>query len=282
MQCVDVEDFWEKAKKENTPEAYIKFIKEHSAGRFTAEAMSTLEKLYFHQAKELNIIPAYRHFLKMYPESIYADSVKTILNNFETIDLIIRKSGDLKKSNVEYRLIGNAKGVFELAGIIINEDGVEHNKRIIVDISGDAQGGNYTTLGQGFYQYAGAEIYGSVVFLIGSAVKYKKSFRGLKEPPSEIQFANYNSPSNAPFASALDKSNCARYLYEILAVGWGIEAVQKALDNISKHYYIWKPKIESKNIAQVSIYSEAWSTHEALKPIAISVLDSLNSHKKKK
>jgi hypothetical protein len=64
--CSSERKDWEEAEYENTKVSYEIFLAHHPKGKFSREALSRLEKIYFEEAKTYDFISNYENFLSIY------------------------------------------------------------------------------------------------------------------------------------------------------------------------------------------------------------------------
>ena len=77
--CATMHRNWEAAKSTDTIQAYEEFLKRYPEGKFSDEACSRLEELYFQRATKANTIEVYREFLKRYPWGRFSDKARSRL-----------------------------------------------------------------------------------------------------------------------------------------------------------------------------------------------------------
>ncbi len=81
--CASQESMFNKAKKDNSVEAYENFLQKYPDGEFSVQAKSQLAKLEYQQTKKINSIEAYEKYLEKYPDSEFSVQAKSQLAKLE-------------------------------------------------------------------------------------------------------------------------------------------------------------------------------------------------------
>ena len=123
--CNSAEVRWEKARSENTVEAYRDYLKHYPDGRYVYAAQAEMEKLSFANARKRNTVSAYEEYLKEYPKGKNADIARAEMETLAFADAQRRdtigayedylkgypegKNADIARSKLDPMLFANAQ-----------------------------------------------------------------------------------------------------------------------------------------------------------------------------
>jgi len=84
--CNREQSDWEKARADNSTEAYESFVKRYPNGAFTAQAQARLKEQYeerdWQKARDVDTSEAYQAFLQQYPEGKWSQEARIRVENF--------------------------------------------------------------------------------------------------------------------------------------------------------------------------------------------------------
>jgi cell division protein FtsN len=84
--CNREQSDWEKARAENSTDAYESFVKKYPNGAFSAQAQARLKEQYeerdWQKARDVDTIEAYQAFLTQYPEGKWSQEARIRVENF--------------------------------------------------------------------------------------------------------------------------------------------------------------------------------------------------------
>jgi outer membrane protein assembly factor BamD (BamD/ComL family) len=116
--CSSAEKDYEKAKQENTAQAYEKFIQKHPQSNLVENASRTLDSIRFEMVKSKRSIEAYNEFVKKYPQSNFINEAKINIDVLKTGGETILKDRTLftvdfyKRVKASLDMIRDNKGLF--------------------------------------------------------------------------------------------------------------------------------------------------------------------------
>lgn len=103
LNCQSIEDKWEKVKKENTIEAYQRFIETNPDNKFEYLAKHKIDSLRFTLVKDSNSVKSYKNFIKLYPNSYYYNEAQDSIVSLKFKKILNNSSIDsLRKFTKEY------------------------------------------------------------------------------------------------------------------------------------------------------------------------------------
>jgi hypothetical protein len=183
------------------------------------EEKKKLEAQTYEESEAANTIFSFQNYLDKYPEGVFAEKAKTKIKeiidgrhdaykNVKTALLYVNESSpNVKNYDLGFKNDG-VKSLY-IAGVKTIFDGKssEYDAILNINVEYKALSAHYGLFGDPYHpkrRYSGAQIVGTISFVVPGIHSVKKSFKGIIACPKSIS-GKYETPEQAPLLSAKSK-----------------------------------------------------------------------------